>query len=91
MPLSNHPFVEPVAVPDTYASGLARVEEVTTDVFRFTLFARQSSLIDSTPERVIVSRIVMTRPEIEQALVAVEMALAGVGGAVGKTLVEIAN
>lgn len=84
----NAPISEPIAVPDTYVSGIAHIEQMGGGLMRFTLFAGHHNLSDNEPERVIVSRIIMTKEDVKKAMLAVELALAGIEGMVHETVVE---
>lgn len=53
------PFTELVAVPDTYASGLAEAEDMGDGNFRLTFFARKKSLGFGIAENEIVERLII--------------------------------
>lgn len=55
---SSHILVDPIAVPDTFVSGLGNIEDLGCGCFRFTFFANQKSLIDGRCERVVVARLI---------------------------------
>lgn len=52
-------YVEPMAIGDVYASGLASVEWVSASDLRFTFYVNQTSP-NGEPERAIVERIVLS-------------------------------
>lgn len=56
------PLTEPIAVPDIFVSGLARIEDLGS-CFRFTYFSNQRPLQGDAHdlERVVVARIVMPK------------------------------
>lgn len=53
------PFTELIAVPDTFASGLAEAEDLGDGNFRFTFYARRKSLGFGMVENEIVARLIM--------------------------------
>ena len=53
------PFTELIAVPDTYASGLAEAEDMGDGNVRLTFFARKKSLGCGIAENEIVERVVI--------------------------------
>lgn len=53
------PFTELIAVPDTYVSGLAEVEDMQDGNYRLTFFTRRKSLGYGITENEINERIVM--------------------------------
>jgi len=89
VPHSSPPLTEPMVVHDVYVSELARVENIGEGIFRFTFVTKQASIHDNHMERVVVARLLMPAAAISDAMLATEMALSGIGGAVGKTVVEI--
>lgn len=84
---SDVPFTEPIAVPDIFVSGIGRIETAGGGNLRFTFFTVQQSLHGHGPERVIVARLVMPSEIIPAAALAATMAVEGVAGAVGHTLI----
>jgi len=74
MPYENIPLIEPIAISDTYASGLARIEDFGATM-RFTFCAIQHPICGGAHdlERVVVLRLVMPR---EAASSAAMMAIA---------------
>jgi hypothetical protein len=60
------PLTEPIAIPDTLASGLARAETHGT-LIHFILFSEHSDA-DGNPERVICARIVMPKEAVPAAI-----------------------
>ena len=63
----NLPVIEPIAVPDTYVSGVACVEDLGDDMFRITHYAVQRCPDGSTDYAVIVSRIIASASTIKSA------------------------
>jgi hypothetical protein len=56
----NLPLVEPIAVPDVFATGLARIENMGTNM-RFTFYSLQRPISGDAHdmERIVVCRIVL--------------------------------
>lgn len=54
------PLAEPIAVIDTFATGVGRIEEVAPNLYRLVLVVDQHTAYDGSRERVIVARIVCT-------------------------------
>jgi hypothetical protein len=61
----NLPVIEPIAVTDTYVSGVACVEDLGDDMFRITHYAVQRCPDGTTDYAVIVSRIVASAATIK--------------------------
>jgi hypothetical protein len=59
------PVIEPIAVTDTYISGVACVENLGGDVFRITHYAVQRCTDGGMDCAVIVSRIIATEETIK--------------------------
>lgn len=57
--LANAVYTEPIAVADTFVSGLADIEDLGDGNYRLTFFARRKSLDYHTAECEVVSRIIM--------------------------------
>lgn len=55
-------FIEPIAVTDIFASGLAFVEDIGSGCFRLTFYVEQRCSQSGEHERVIIARIVMSEP-----------------------------
>lgn len=53
-------FTEPFAVIDTFVTGIGRVEELSKDLFRVTLCVDGKAAHDGTPERAVISKLIMT-------------------------------
>jgi hypothetical protein len=51
-------LVEPVAIGDTFATGLAKIENLGGGLYRFWLCVEQAPLDGGPPERIIVAKIV---------------------------------
>lgn len=81
---NSHPLCENVAVPDTFVTGLARIERVGGGNLRFTFSVTQRSTIfeDARKERVIVARIVISARAALVAAKAAIVAAFGIGGIV---------
>jgi hypothetical protein len=60
----NLPVIEPIAVTDTYVSGVACVEDLGDNMFRITHYAVQRCPDGQTDYAVIVSRIVASAATI---------------------------
>lgn len=58
------PLVEPAIVPDTFISGISRIEYATAGVVRLTFFTVQEDL-DGQKERLVVLRVVMTESDMK--------------------------
>jgi len=54
------PITEPIAIIDTFATGVARIEEVAPNLYRLVLVSEQQAAYDSGRERVVVAKIVCT-------------------------------
>lgn len=67
-------LVEPVIIPDIYASGLSHIENLGDGTWRLTFFARQLS-IHGGEEYVVVCRLVATTPAILDGVKSVMIAL----------------
>jgi hypothetical protein len=59
------PVIEPIAVTDTYVSGVACVENLGGDLFRITHYAVQRCTDSGMDCAVIVSRIIATEATIK--------------------------
>lgn len=59
-------MVEPFAIPDVYASGLAEVEDIGGGNYRFVLYALHRS--GGREERQVVARIIMCAEAIPEAM-----------------------
>lgn len=82
-----HDFIEPIAVTDTFASGVARVEPLGNGLVRLTFYARRSSLYEDATHGEIVARIVIPISDLIAARPAVDIAAERIEGAVGDILV----
>lgn len=73
---NTSPLTEPIAVPDTYVSGLARIEDLGA-CFRFTYFSTHRPLCggEHDLERVIVARIVMPKDAAAVGMIHAQAAL----------------
>lgn len=80
-------FIEPIAVTDTFASGVARVEPLGNGLVRLTFYARRRSFCDETDQGEIVARIVIPVHTLISARPAVDIAATEVEGAVGDVFV----
>lgn len=63
----NLPVIEPIAVSDTYVSGVACVEDLGDDMFRITHYAVQRCPDGITDYAVIVSRLIASASTIKAA------------------------
>lgn len=72
--LGNLFFSEPIAIPDTYVSGLADAEQLSPGLWRLTFFSRQRSLYDGEPENIAVAKFVVTGDAIVAICAAVRSA-----------------
>jgi hypothetical protein len=54
------PLIEPYAVPDTFASGVAFVEELAPNLFRVVLCAEGRQTYGNERERAVVARLIVT-------------------------------
>lgn len=52
------PLVEPTVIPDTFCTGLGRIESLGS-ALRFTFFVHQRSVCADGMERVVVARLVL--------------------------------
>ena len=77
-------YVEPIAIADVYASGLATVEWVSASDLRFTFYVNQTSP-SGEPERAIVERIVLADVAAREAA---RTALAAIGAVLMRNCVE---
>jgi hypothetical protein len=82
-----HDFIEPVAVTDIFASGIARVEPLGNGLVRLTFYARRQSICDDMTYGEVVNRVVIPIKELIGARPAVDIAAKHVEGAVGDILV----
>lgn len=80
-------FIEPLAVADTFASGVARVEPLGNGLVRLTFYARRASLHENATHGEIVARIVIPISSMIAARPSVDMAAERIEGAVGDILV----
>ncbi|HDZ73507.1 MAG TPA: hypothetical protein ENH55_12205 [Aurantimonas coralicida] len=67
------PLIEPYVVSDTFASGLASVEEIEPGIYRMTLYANQTSALDGSKERVVVEKTVVSRATLDAIAAAAAM------------------
>ena len=83
-------LTETLAVPDIYATGLGRIEDVGGGVARFTLYTYQRSTFrkDRRREKVVVARICMPMAEAMAAAKAIAIAAENVEGLVGNVIIE---
>lgn len=84
------PLAEPVVIPDIFASGLARIEDIGGGNLRFTFYTTQRStlFVDERPEHVVVERLIMPLSAVQQAVQATLIAMEGVQGVVYDIMVE---
>jgi hypothetical protein len=87
------PLAEPVVIPDIFASGLARIEDIGGGNLRFTFYTTQRStlFVDERPEHVIVERLVMPLGAVQQAIQAALIAIEGVQGVVNDIVLDTAR
>ena len=87
------PLAEPVVVPDIFASGLARIEEIGGGNLRFSFYVRQRSTVykDERYEHMLVARIIMHTDAVKSANHATRVALEGVQGIVQDIVLERAH
>ncbi|MFA7282151.1 MAG: hypothetical protein WC100_18870 [Sterolibacterium sp.] len=85
--MAGSAYTEPIAVIDTFTTGIARIEEIGGNI-RFTFYADQKSLYSGERERVIVSRLIIPIPNLIIMHEATTIALHGVNGVVGDTVIE---
>jgi hypothetical protein len=84
------PLTEPVVIPDIFASGLARIEDIGGGNFRFTFYTNQRSTVypDERSEHIVVERLIMPLSAVQQAVQATLIAMEGVQGVVYDIMVE---
>ena len=58
------PFVEPIAVLDTYVSGFRIPEAIGDDIYRLTTYIRQTNVHDGSHEFVINGRLLLSVPTL---------------------------
>lgn len=77
-------------VPDTFVTGLARIERVGGGNLRFVFTTRQHSTVfsDGRIENVITAKIVINRKATATAAKAALLAVFGVGGVVGDIAID---
>ena len=83
-------LTEGLAIPDTFSSGLGRIEDVGGGVARFTFFKYQKSTVfsDRRREKVVAARICMPMAQALAAAKAVQIAAERIEGLVGNVIIE---
>lgn len=84
--ISTAPIIEPVGVPDIFVSGIARIENLGNGNLRFTFYVAHTA--EEHPERLVVAKMVMATADVRRALLATEIALESIEGAVGDIVIE---
>ena len=90
MPNSGVPYTEPIAVPDVFATGLARIEEAGGNL-RLTFYVDQLSMLTGEMERLIVARIVVPLDKFLVMREKTTLALAGITGVVDDTYINVTH
>jgi hypothetical protein len=68
MKTSQAPLVEPIAVRDTFVSGMASVEPVGPDLYRLTFYAEGHCAFDGREERAVVARFIIAGTTIRHSI-----------------------
>lgn len=80
-------YSEPIAVVDTYVTGIARFEE-NSGIIRLTLYADQWSPCGNCEDKVISSRLIIPKPKFVMIRSAIDIAMTGISGVVGDTVIQ---
>lgn len=67
--MAEIPLTEPIAIPDTYISGLARIEHLPGENMRFIFYTLQRPLDgpEHNLERVVVARLILSMQTVTSA------------------------